>query len=270
MEVPEVSDIHIYTVMEDGSAHRASRLYRKSCAAWHNAAHNIVKVERGRSYRVERNITRIMHDRTVQTQQQRVARSQLREKHMLTVLPQRIQENPLDTRSMFYLAQQHSDAKRWEPAYYWYERYCRTQSPNKWLEEEYSAAIRAAGAAFMLRDWPNVERMSLYACGLIPSRAEGYFQLGQMYYNCGEYEIAYRYLHEANLQPFENGELWVDREKHTDGVVVLDLLVMTCWKLRKFQEGLNIVQKLVDHPRLPAGWKKRIEENKRWFEKNVK
>ena len=99
---------------------------------------------------------------------------------------------------------------------------------------------------------------------------EAHFQLGQMYYNQGKYELAYRYLNEANLQPFQNGELWVDREKHTDGFIVLDLLAMTCWKLRKFEEGLRITEKLLEHPRLLDSWKARITENKRWFEKNVK
>ena len=269
MKEPAATDIHIYTIMEDGSKHRASRLYRKSKAQWYNAAHNILKPSWGKSYRMDID-THIIHDRTVQTMEQRRARSRLREEHMLTVLPKKIFENGQDTRSMFYLAQQHGDASRWDAAYYWYDRYCRTESPNKWAEEEYTAAIRAARAAHQLKDYGNVERLCLYGMGILPSRAEAYYQLGESYYQRGEWQLAYRYLTEANLLPPQQGELWQQNEKHKGGYALLDLLSMTCWRLQRYEQGLKIVEELLASKELPDSWRARVTKNLTWFKDKVK
>jgi len=239
-------------------------------AGWTNAIHNIPKYYEGRKASVGTTVARIIHDRTVQSMEQREARSDLRENHISKVLPERIKADPKDTRSIFYLAQQHHDARRWDASFYWHERYTRTQSPNKWPEEEYIAATRACQAARILDDPTNLERMALKAIGILPNRAEAYFHLGEIAYNKMDNEVAYRFLKLAASCPVPiNSQLWHRAEVHSGGWLVSDLLAQTCWRLGYYQEGYDILMEMLAKDGVPADVMSRNTDNLNYYREKL-
>jgi len=100
----------------------------------------------------------------------------------------RIEDNPKDTRAMFYLAQTHFDVCDYAKAIRYFNLYLQTSTFCR--DEAYQAALyltKAYKAIGLLEDAEIVMSQSLR---LNPTRAEGYLLLGRIAYEQGRYHDA--------------------------------------------------------------------------------
>ncbi len=260
---PDAAAFWIEVEMEGGSRHRHIRLHRADGARWRNPVHNVLDVD-GRVGSLEGPV--VIHDRhTGQSMESRVRRNAQRDEHITSVLDRRIREDPADTRSMFYLGQQHRDAGRWEAAHYWYERYGRTEGGKQWPEESLIAAANAGRAALMLGDLDEALRCARRAVQALPSRAEGHVLEGDVHYARRHHAEALRsYETAAACPPPDDARLWVDATIHAGGWRVLDKISMCCWHLRDHARGIEICRRLLSMDDLPPAERPRIEDNLGW------
>lgn len=269
-EHPDAGGFELEVQMEDGKRHRdRHRLHKIAGAWWERAQHNFLRVD-GPIYPIQG--VRIIHDREGgQSFESRLARSKQRDEELTTGLRENIKKDPLDTRSMFYLAQQHRDAGRWEAAYYWYSRYTRTDSPNRWGEEQFQAHYNAGRAAIALGDHDQALWHGKKATELMEDRAEGWALRGDAHYVMREYpaaQVAYRKAMDCPVPT--NSKLPVDQTLHEGGWKIMDQLSMCYWHTGNYAGGVMLCKDLLEHPELPPRERPRIEENLRWHERKLK
>ena len=268
-EAPEhVGGFFISVQMESGQKHRSLRLHRVAGSAWKNPAHNILNVN---GPVMDLTDAVIIHDRRGgQSPESILERNEQRDQHLVRTLQKRILDSDRDTRSMFYLAQQHRDAGRWEAAYYWYARYTRVEKGNQWPEENYQAAYQAGRAALMLKDTQEGAMRGLLATQQMPHRGEGWALLADAYYQMSKWQEAMQAYKRANqCDPPKDALLPVDLKLHRNGILLLDQLSMCCWRLGLYEEGAELCRKLLAREDLPTGQRKRVEDNLGWHERRL-
>ncbi|MBW2260850.1 MAG: tetratricopeptide repeat protein [Deltaproteobacteria bacterium] len=260
---PGAAGFWIEVEMEGGSRHRHVRLHRAKGARWRNPVHNILDVD-GPVASLSGPV--VVHDRySGQSRESRARRNAQRDEHVTAILEERIREDPKDTRSMFYLGQQHRDAGRWEAAHYWYERYGRTEGGNQWPEESLIAAANAGRAALMLGDLEAALECAHRAVLVMPDRAECRMLEGDVHYARRMYAEALTAFEQAEAcAPPAAARLWVDRSIHQGGWKVLDNISMCCWHLGEHARGASLCERLLSMDELPAKERPRVEDNLGW------
>lgn len=267
LDHPDAAVFEVEVVMENGEAHMRDRLYHKDRCEWRNRAHNVLHVKEGRRVHVDH--VRVVHDRySYQALDSRTHRSTQRDAMLRKVLREEIDRNPLDTRSMFYLGQQHRDAARWVPCYYWYDRYTRTENGNQWPEEEFQAHYQAGLAALCLRDLGGAKRHAQAATELLgATRAEGWVLLGAVHYTKKEYAEALKAYEEASfVEVPTDAKLWVDRTLHAGGWMITDKICMCHWHLGNHEKAVGIYKALLSKGEFPGGEREHLEKNLEWHE----
>jgi tetratricopeptide (TPR) repeat protein len=260
---PDASAIECLVEMDDGKRHTHHRLYKPEFCHWENSEHNILKV----TGKVEKFHDMVVkHDRAEgQSMESRARRAAKRDQHLTINLYKKVMVNPLDTRSMFYLAQQHRDSGRWEAAYYWYDRYCRTIGGNQWQEELFQAHANAARAALALNDVDGSGTHGDRATKLLPKRGEGWAALGDAHYRTGNFGNALTAYSTASECPQPaDAKLWVDEHLHDGGYKLLDVMSMCCWRIGNYMKGKELCLKLLEHPKLPDELRPRVKKNLEW------
>lgn len=268
LEHPDAGAFEI-EVKDSGVPHWDShRLHKVAGARWERAHHNYLTVD-GPVFRIEG--VRIIHDREGgQSMESRLARSKQRDEELIEDFTKSIKENPKDTRSMYYLAQQHRDSGRWEAAYYWYNRYTETESPNRWQEEHYLAHYFAGRAAMALGDYERALQHGKDATHLIEDRAEGWALRGDAHYAQKEYVRALRAYETAVKSDVpKNAKLPVDLTLHKWGWRILDQLSMAQWHLAQYERGRDTCRLLLQRKELPGRERARVENNLKWHEKKL-
>lgn len=257
---PTAGSIDISVHMESGEVHKSNRLYRKEAAVWKKPAHNYLEVN---GLEADASHIMLIHDREEgQTPESRKRRNIQRDIHLVRMLTRNIMDNVSDTRSMFYLGQQHRDGLRWEAAYYWYERYNRTREGHQWDEELFQAAVGAARAAQNLKDYDKAGKAAGAAVQYDQSRAEGWALLGNLSYDQNQFDKAYDCFKKASeCEPPKDKRLWVDVAMHKGGWKIHDLIAMACWHMGRFDEGVKHCKTALEASGLPKAHKTRIEEN---------
>jgi glycosyltransferase involved in cell wall biosynthesis len=265
---PEAAAFMVSVRMENGECHRSTRLHRTRGARWSNAVHNVLHVP-GPTLQLPELV--IVHDRQGgQTGESRRRRSIQRERHVVETLSARIDADPLDTRSVFYLAQQHRDAGRWEQAYYWYRRYDRIEGGRQWNEERFQAAVQAGRAALALRDPDAAAACAVRATEIMDARAEGWALLGDAHYARGSWRAALdAYETASRCEVPQSALLWVDRSLHEGGWRILDHLSMCCWHLGLHERGADLCRRILDCDDLPGDQRDRVVTNMTWHESRV-
>lgn len=258
---PEAGGFMVPVRMEDGEVHRSTRLHRVQGAVWRNPAHNVLYVD-GPEIPLDEML--VIHDRdSGQSGESRHRRSLQRDEHLTSTLRAKVSENIRDTRSIFYLAQQHRDAGRWEAAHYWYRRYNQVQGGNQWPEESFQAHYEAGRAAMALKDPQSAESSALEAIRIMPGRAEGWSLLGDSHYARESFQQALEAFEQANGKDVPtDAVLWVERAVHRGGWKILDSMTMCCWHLGLHARGLELCDELLSSPDLPPGQRGRVENNR--------
>ena len=268
-EHPDAGNFEIEVVMEDGKSHMdPHRLHRVEGAKWNKPRHNFLTAQ-GPTFKVEG--VQIIHDRnTGQSMESRVSRSKQRDEELVSGFREDIRKNPKDTRSMYYLAQQHRDSGRWEAAYYWYDRYNRTEGGSQWTEERFLANYNAGRCAIAIGDYDMALWHGKQAVDRIGVRAEGWALRGDAHYAKKENVRALRaYEKAAGCDIPENAKLPVDATIYRGGWKVLDQMAMCCWHVSNHERGAELCRVLLLMKDLPERERKRIGDNLDWHEKRI-
>ena len=266
---PDAAAIECKVEMDDGKRHVHYRLYKPEYCHWENSEHNILKVDGDVEKFHEMVVKHNRHEG--QSVESRIRRSKKRDQHLTLNLYKKATSDPTDTRSMFYLAQQHRDSARWEAAYYWYDRYCRTLGGNQWKEELFQAHLNAARAALALNDLDGGGTHGERASKVMPERGEGWAVLGDAHYRAGNFGNAYTAYDKANKCPMpKEHKLWVDENLHQGGYKLLDVMSMCCWRVGNYKKGKELCEKLLKHPKFPDQDRERVEKNLEWHNSKLK
>lgn len=188
----------------------AERLLR-SGARFDGAMHNWVTLPEG-TRKAEAPGIRIDHNRAVKTDEARTRRAEQRVAMAERVFKEKIEADPTDARSLFYLAGTLYDAKRHAEAVEWFGRYFAV---SQWPEERYQAAILCA-QSFMALDRRNEIKplLSAYYTDNY-RRAEADLMLGEMAEHDGDLEQALHWYRVASLKPPPVDPLFVEMAAHT-------------------------------------------------------
>jgi len=150
------------------------RLFRKGWT-FDLPMHNVINVESDRRTPCPSIV--LYHDRDSRPTEARRARNVQRVAMARSYFIPKIEENPKDHRSLFYLAGTERDAGNWEEAMKCYDQYFQVA---EWDLERYQAAIHASQCLVRLDQIDRARQ--ILSAELIDNyqRAEGYFLLGQL------------------------------------------------------------------------------------------
>lgn len=172
--------------------------------------HNWLEVED--SGRVSHPSFKIIHCRGVKPPEIREARARQRLEMAEAIFLPKIEANPNDRRSMFYLAGTYYDSGSIEKSIEWFEKYLAI---SDWGEERYQAAFLLAQACMRMNDKAKARRV--LSAHLIDNwrRAEAYVMLGQLALTDGDYRQAEWWFKAATLKPQPVDPLFVEPDAHT-------------------------------------------------------
>lgn len=259
-EHPQADAFNVRVRMESGQEHRHPRLYKRSRAQWINPIHNVLNVE---GVIVDMDELVIVHDRHHgQTREARERRNEQREETVIRILSKRILENSQDTRSMFYLAQQHKDALRWEAALYWYERYVKTHGGQQWDEEGYTALYQGARAALVLKDFERARDFGHTATTIYMERAEAWDVIGEVFFVQGNFQQALTAFVTASRCPVPGtARLWFDRDV-CEGGWLIHCKIASCYaRMGRDQEAADVWRKALATKSIPPSEVARVMDN---------
>jgi len=175
----------------------------------------------------------------------------------------------LNSRSAFYTAQSYLDSGRLTEAIQWYRLYLRLK--NTWIEEEYECYVKIAGCLAVLKESPDkVISEYMSAINIFPDRAEAHYRLGQYCNTVNHFQMAYDQLDKAYKCDLEKVKskyiLFIDKRCY--GKFVKDELSVACYWLERYNEGLKLVNEIVDDPDFELE-KPRLLENIQHFKNKL-
>ena len=175
----------------------------------------------------------------------------------------------LNSRSAFYTAQSYLDSGRLTEAIQWYRLYLRLK--NTWIEEEYECYVKIAGCLAVLKESPDkVISEYMSAINIFPDRAEAHYRLGQYCNTVNHFQMAYDQLDKAYKCDIEKVKskyiLFIDKRCY--GKFVKDELSVACYWLERYNEGLKLINEIVDDPDFELE-KPRLLENIQHFKNKL-
>jgi glycosyltransferase involved in cell wall biosynthesis len=175
----------------------------------------------------------------------------------------------LNSRSAFYTAQSYLDSGRLTEAIQWYRLYLRLK--NTWIEEEYECYVKIAGCLAVLKESPDkVISEYMSAINIFPDRAEAHYRLGQYCNTVNHFQMAYDQLDKAYKCDLEKVKskyiLFIDKRCY--GKFVKDELSVACYWLERYNEGLKLINEIVDDPDFELE-KPRLLENIQHFKNKL-
>jgi len=178
--------------------------FMKNKVRWINARHNIPDATTYSSSTIWTGDIVVVDDKSIRPTDIRAARNEQRETNV-EIFRKKVDQNPNDTRSLFYLATAHKESGKYWEAILWYQQYLKT---GGWDEERWQAYYDMAECQINLRRYTEA-RESLYnAIKEKYDRAEAFILMGDVFYECESfydamiwYELgcALPYPHDARL-----------------------------------------------------------------------
>jgi tetratricopeptide (TPR) repeat protein len=155
----------------------------KNSVRWKNPSHNIpdpTTIQRQAKWNGD---LVVVDDKSIKPESRRTARSEQRHKN-IDVFRDKINENPNDTRSMFYLAVAYREAAKYWEAIHWYKQYLNT---GGWDEERWQACYDLACCQITLRRWTEARESLHQAVKEKSDRAEAFILMGDIFYKCQDF-----------------------------------------------------------------------------------
>jgi tetratricopeptide (TPR) repeat protein len=173
------------------------------------------------------------------------------------VLEKGLLKEPNNVRYMFYLAQSYMDAGKYEKAIEWYKK---RVAAGQWFEEVYYSKYRIATCSQKLnKPWPEVEKLFLEAWKYLPSRCEPLFEIARYYRFQGNYDKGYKYAKLGSTIPFPKDQLLFLFKCVYDWEIWNELMICS-YSLGKFEECLQICEKLSNENSIPSEDQERIKK----------
>jgi glycosyltransferase involved in cell wall biosynthesis len=200
---------------DDGTPYQeflAERLWRHGFGyRWENGMHNVINVPVD-DRRVSVPEFRIIHNRGVKSEETRTARGKQRLAMAEEIFIAKIESDPKDSRSMFYLAGTYYDCQMFDKAVEWFEKYLEV---SDWPEERYQAGLLLAQAYVRLDSDEKAKAVLSSILAENWRRAEAYLMLGQLAYRQGDFKQAEWWHKCASLKPKPVDPLFVEPDAHS-------------------------------------------------------
>ncbi len=181
--------------------------------------------------------------------------------HERDLLLARVERNPEDARSVFYLAQTYFQSDDFSNARKWYARRVEMGGCS---EEVYFAMYRLAQSTQQLgAQWRDVEDAYLRAWHFRPTRAEPLHAIAAGYRDMQRYQVGYLFAQRAAETPVPEEDLFVPEEveqvytwRATD-----EQAVCAAW-IGKRAEAFTLCRRLLARPDIPDPDRQRIAANR--------
>jgi hypothetical protein len=172
-----------------------------------------------------------------------------------------IDEDGLNSRSVFYTANSYRDAHKLEEAAKWYSLYLKLK--NTWIEEQYISYLQLTQILRTLKKDSNVI-INLYEQGikLIPDRAECFYSYGQYLNHIKKYDLAVKILKmgkSISLEKSKKNYLLFINETHYEKYFNDELSVSYYW-LGLYNESIELIITMLNDDDFKMH-KERLEKN---------
>lgn len=166
----------------------------------------------------------------------------------LPLLLKSYEQNPFDSRTLFYLAQTYECLGDWQNAYTFYEKRSRV---NGWDEENYITMFRLANVALNLiaKDdkelCPAAIKHYLKAFSMRSQRAEPLIKIAQYYLDRGEMHLSYIFAARAVQISYPSADI-LFVEKYMYDFTRYDILGRCAWYVGEYEIGKNAILKALE------------------------
>ncbi|MFA5376442.1 MAG: glycosyltransferase [Dehalococcoidia bacterium] len=200
---------------DDGSLHQsflAERVIRNHVGVrFEGDMHNWVETAPGYD-RIGIPELTIDHNRAPKSKESRMDRCLQRLQMSENIFLPKIEADPNDRRSIFYLAGTYFDSGMHEKAINWYERHLTI---SKWNEENYQSSYLLAQAYASVGRPEDARNVLAAHCIDNWRRGEGILMLGELAYIKGDYEEAEFWMKTASLKPMPVDPFFVEADAYT-------------------------------------------------------
>jgi len=179
----------------------------------------------------------------------------------IRLLTKDIEDNPDNSRSVFYLAQSYRDIQDYKEAKYWYVKRVYMEG---WDEEQWYARYQVGEMYRLLGVWENALDWYLKAYNFRPTRVEPLYHIIQHYMDKGQFQVAYLFAKTAASIPYPTDVLFIHRNMYQ--YLIPDQLSVCAYYVGHFYESQNLCDQLLDI--LPDS--KRISDNRSYANKKTK
>lgn len=176
----------------------------------------------------------------------------------------------LNRRSVFYTAQSYMDCGMYHDAIKWNRLYLNLK--NTWDEERFEAQMRVSLCMISLKsDTQSILEEMEKAMKIFPDRVEPIYHLGKYLVEMGEHEKAYNYLLKGTKLEFSSvkDKYILFLNENCYGKNLYDDLSVSCFWTRRYTEGLNYLNQIIDLPSF-AHYKERLLLNAQHFKNAMK
>lgn len=184
-----------------------TRLMKKH-VKWINPRHNIPDSSTVSSSVIWKGDLVVVDDKSIKKTPRRAARNKQRESNV-DEFRKKIDENPNDTRSLFYLAVAYRESFKYWEAIHWYQQYVKT---GGWDEERWQAYYDMALCQIALRRYTEARESVFNAIKEKYDRAEAFILMGDIFYTCESFYDAMIWYELGCSLPFpEDARLFVQK-----------------------------------------------------------
>ena len=190
--------------------------------------------------------------RACTTGRQKSAERWKRDKNLLL---KKLEQDPYDSRTLFYLAQVYGGLGDWENAY---ASYKKRAAVGGWDEENFITLLRLGDTAQNLPSLqeqslthgapnvcPTAIRHYLEAYALRPTRAESLVRIAEYYLETKQMSLAFLFAAQAARIPYpERDILFVEKEKYT--FARYNVLGIAAWYVQEYELGEWAVRKALE------------------------
>lgn len=154
--------------------------FMRNHVRWINARHNIPDKSTYKTNVVWNGNIIIIDDKSIKSDIKRTERSTQRNTN-IEEFRERINKNPNDTRSLFYLAIAYRESGKYWEAIHWYKQYLNT---GGWDEERWQACYDLAVCQLALKRYSEARNSLHDAVKERSNRAEAFILMGDIFYMC--------------------------------------------------------------------------------------
>jgi glycosyltransferase involved in cell wall biosynthesis len=217
------------------------RVVRSGRGRWVGRVHEVQEIE-GPLVDVDAGLVRWVHHADSGSERAGEPRA-LRD---LELLKAGVEADPLDTRSLFYLAKTHEELGHTDRAL---ELYTRRLTAGGWDEEVFWSEYRLGVLRAEAGDWPGGMAALIGAWERRPWRLESLYELCWRLRVRDQHHTALVFARRGVDVPVSRDQLFVHRWIHEYGMLV-ELSVAAYWT-GDFQESLDVTERLLAMPDLP-------------------
>jgi glycosyltransferase involved in cell wall biosynthesis len=175
----------------------------------------------------------------------------------------------LNNRSAFYTAQSYFDSSMWKESMQWYRLYLKLK--DTWIEECFESQMRISLCLIHLKAPAQQIAFEMQqAINIFSDRSEPHYLLGKYFNSIGEWEKGYNHLKQSKSKSLTqvNSKYVLFVNEKVYGKYVNDELSVSCYWTGRYQEGLELVNEILEDSDF-ADHKDRLLENIKFLKNKI-